>query len=49
MEHTLAWLSKCRAVLVRWDKQSCTYLGLLKLACGVRWFRRFAQLTRPKA
>jgi hypothetical protein len=28
--YTLAWLSKCRAILVRWDKKAANYLGLLK-------------------
>jgi putative transposase len=40
VERTLAWLSKCRAILVRWDKQACNYLGLLKLACALIWYRR---------
>ncbi len=38
---TPAWLSKCRAILVRWDEKAANYLGLLKLACGLRWFRRY--------
>jgi transposase len=41
---TLAWLSKCRAILIRYDKKSCNYLGLLKLACALLWFRRLARL-----
>jgi len=40
VERTLAWLSKCRAILVRWDKKAENYLGLLKLACILLWFRR---------
>ncbi len=32
VERTLGWLGKCRAVLVRYDKKSANYLGLLKLA-----------------
>ncbi len=35
VERTLAWLSKCRALLVRWDKKACNYLGLLRLACAL--------------
>ena len=46
VERTLAWLSKCRAILVRWDKKAANYLGLLKLACALLWFRRFRQLAR---
>jgi putative transposase len=45
VERTLAWLSKCRAVLVRYDKKSCNYLGLLKLACALLWFRRLRRLA----
>jgi putative transposase len=44
VERTLAWLSKCRAILVRWDKKACNYLGLLKLACALLWFRRYHRL-----
>ena len=32
VERTLAWLSKCRALLARYDKQPENYLGLLKVA-----------------
>jgi hypothetical protein len=32
-------------LLVRYDKQSSNYLGLLKLACALLWFRRFHRLT----
>ena len=28
VERTLAWLSKCRAVLVRYDKKAANYLGV---------------------
>lgn len=40
VERTLAWLSKCRAILVRWDKKAENYAGLLQLACALLWFRR---------
>jgi putative transposase len=46
VERTLAWLSKCRAILVRWDKKAANYLGLLKLACALLWFRRYHRLAR---
>jgi len=42
VERTLARLSKRRAILVRWDKQARNYLGLLKLACALIWFRRYS-------
>ena len=45
VERTLGWLSKCRAILVRYDKKSCNYLGLLKLACALLWFRRLERLA----
>ena len=45
VERTLAWLSKCRAILVRWDKKACNYLGLLKLACALLWYRRQRRLV----
>jgi len=45
VERTLAWLSKCRAILIRYGKKSCNYLGLLKLACALLWFRRLAKLA----
>ena len=40
VERTLARLSKCRAVLVRYDKKAANYLGVLQLACALLWFRR---------
>ncbi len=49
VERTLAWLSKCRAILVRWDKKACNYLGLLKLACALLWFRRYYRLALSPA
>lgn len=45
VERTLGWLSKCRALLVRYDKQWQNYLGLLQLACGLLWFRRLHRLN----
>lgn len=44
VERTLAWLSKCRALLVRYDKHWENYLGLLQFACGLLWFRRLHRL-----
>jgi putative transposase len=45
VERTLAWLSKCRAILIRWDKKAENYLGLLKLACALLWYRRLRRLA----
>lgn len=44
VERTLAWLSKCRGLLVRYEKKACNYLGLLQLACALVWMRRRARL-----
>lgn len=46
VERTLAWLSKCRALLIRWDKHSGNYLTLLQLACALLWYRRCYRLTQ---
>ena len=46
VERTLAWLSKCRALLVRYDKRASNFLGLLQLACALLWLRRRARLIR---
>lgn len=45
VERTLGWLSKCRALLVRYDKKACNYLGLIKLACALLWYRRCWRLS----
>jgi putative transposase len=44
VERTLAWLSKCRAILVRYDKHDFNYLGLIQLACSLFWYRRLYRL-----
>ena len=44
VERTLSWLSKCRALLVRYDKKAENYLALLKLACALLWYRRWHRL-----
>ena len=45
VERTLGWLSKCRAILVRYAKKSCNYLGLIQLACVLLWYRRYHRLS----
>jgi hypothetical protein len=45
VERTLSRLSKCRAILVRWDKKAANYLGLLKPACALLWSRRYHRLA----
>ena len=48
VERTLAWLSKCRALLVRYDKHDHNYLGLIQLACGLLWYRRLHRLREKE-
>jgi putative transposase len=45
VERTLGWLSKCRAILIRYAKKSCNYLGIIQLACALHWYRRQHRLT----
>ena len=40
VERTLAWLQKCRGLLVRYEKKAANYLGLIQLACALLWLRR---------
>jgi putative transposase len=42
VERALAWLSKCRAILVRYEKKSQNDPGLLQFACALLWYRRRA-------
>ena len=44
VERTIAWLSKCRAILVRYAKQDSNYLGLVQLACALLCYRRLHRL-----
>jgi putative transposase len=46
VERTFAWLCKCRAILVRYDKKDENYLGLIQLACALLWYRRLHRLGR---
>jgi putative transposase len=46
VERTLAWLCKCRGILVRYDKKDENYLGLIQLACALLWYRRLHRLGR---
>ena len=44
VERTLAWLSKCRGLLVRYEQKAVNFLGPLQLACARIWMRRRARL-----
>lgn len=46
-ERTLAWLSRCRGLLVRYERKSENYLGLLQWACALLWYRRIATISQP--
>ncbi len=46
VERTLAWLSKCRGILIRWETEATNYLGFLQVACALLWFRRLHRLAR---
>ncbi len=46
VERTLSWLSKCRGLLVRYEKQAKNFLAMLQLACGLLWYRRLYRLKR---
>jgi putative transposase len=46
VERTFAWLSKCRGLLVRYDKKDGNYLGLIQLACGLLWYRRLHRMGK---
>jgi putative transposase len=45
VERTLGWLSKCRSILVRYEKKAANYLGLIKVACILLWYRRQHRLS----
>jgi putative transposase len=49
VERAFAWLSKCRGILVRYDKKDGNYLGLIRLACGLLWYRRLHRMGRCDA
>lgn len=48
VERTLGWLSKCRAILVRYDKKARNYSALLQLACSLLWYRRWWRLKNQE-
>ena len=45
VERTIAWLSRCRGILIRWEKIAANYLGFLQVACALLWFRRYHRLA----
>jgi putative transposase len=49
VERTLAWLQKCRAILIRYDKKPANYCGLIQLACALLWYRRIDRIRTTEA
>ena len=47
VERTIAWLQKCRAILIRYDKKPDNYNGLIQLACALLWYRRLHRHDHP--
>ena len=45
VERTIAWLNRCRGILVRYEKKARNYLGFIKLACALLWYRRTWRLS----
>lgn len=45
VERTLAWLSKCRTLLIRYDKKACNFLASIQLTCALLWYRRLHRLS----
>jgi putative transposase len=45
VERTIAWLNRCRSILIRWDEKAENYLGMIQLACALLWYRRHHRLT----
>jgi len=46
VERTFGRLSKCRAILIRYDFHAVNYLGLIQLACATYWYRRLSHLLK---
>lgn len=46
VERTLAWLQRWRGILIRYEKKACNYLGVLQLACGLLWYRRYWRIQQ---
>ena len=44
LERTLAWLPKCRAIPLRYNKKASNHIGLIQLACPLFWYQRQRRL-----
>ena len=45
VERTIAWLNRCRGILVRYEKKAENYRAVVQLACALLWYRRLHKLT----
>lgn len=45
VERTIAWLNRCRGILVRYEKKAQNYLAVVQFACALLWYRRLHRLT----
>lgn len=45
VERTIAWLNRCRGILIRYEKKAQNYLAVVQLACALLWYRRLYRLT----
>ena len=45
VERTIGWLNRCRGIIIRYEKKAANYLAVVKLACGLLWYRRLHRLT----
>ena len=48
VERTHSWLNRFRHLLVRWEKQACTYIAMLHLACALITWRQALKTALPK-
>jgi putative transposase len=44
VERTISWLSKCRGLMVRYEKKSENFIALFQFACALLWYRRLPAL-----
>ena len=42
VERTHSWMNKFRGILIRWEKHTDNYLGMVYLACAMICFKKFA-------
>jgi transposase len=49
VERTIAWLAKCRGLLIRYEYKSENYLAQLEFACALLWYRRLAKAAAESA